>query len=205
MHACMRVCACVCVCVCVCVRAYMCMFMHWHMCAHTDGTCLNLCACVHTGMYACTWVHVCACMHAHMGACMRVGMCAAAYTWARTRPTNNPVAISTKLRNNQHSPTWNDEFSPHLLWIFLQQTARDDQSLNFAGSLIDLRDASVAIIPLSWHIIHVAHPTKDLDRLHVHRKLQYSKREHKERNSVANSSSWDWILMSCHLRTSTAK
>ena len=183
MCACMHACVCVCVYVCVCSRT--------GTCVHTQME--HAWMCVHVCIQACMHVHVCACMHAYMGGCVRVDMCAVVYIWARTLSINNPVAISTKLQNNQHSLTHNYEFSPHLLWLFLQQIGSDDQSLNFTCSLIDLCDASVAIIPLSWHVIHVAHPTKDLDRLQVHRKLQYSKRELKEINSIANSSSWDWI------------
>lgn len=52
-----------------------------------------------------------------------------------------------------------------LLLIFPQHLACDHQSLDLAGSFVDLRDAGVAVVPFSWHVRHVAHPAQNLDGL----------------------------------------
>lgn len=49
--------------------------------------------------------------------------------------------------------------------VLLQDLSRYDQSLDLAGALVDLGDASVAVVPLGRHVRHVAHPPQDLDRL----------------------------------------
>lgn len=49
--------------------------------------------------------------------------------------------------------------------IFLHQLAAYHQPLDLTCALVDLRDASVAVVPLCGHVCHVAHPTQNLDRL----------------------------------------
>lgn len=39
------------------------------------------------------------------------------------------------------------------------------QSLDFTGTFIDLRDAGISVVALSWHLCHVPHATQDLDGL----------------------------------------
>lgn len=49
--------------------------------------------------------------------------------------------------------------------VLLQYLAGDNQSLDLAGALVDLGDASVAVVPLCGHVRHVTHPSQNLDRL----------------------------------------
>lgn len=49
--------------------------------------------------------------------------------------------------------------------VLLQQLAGYDQSLDLTGALVDLGDASVAVVPLGGHVGHVTHPAQNLDGL----------------------------------------
>lgn len=49
--------------------------------------------------------------------------------------------------------------------VLLQQLAGYDQSLDLTGALVDLGDASVAVVPLGGHVGHVTHPSQNLDGL----------------------------------------
>lgn len=46
-----------------------------------------------------------------------------------------------------------------------EQVPGNHQSLDFAGTLVDLRDASISIVPLGWHLCHIPHAAQDLDGL----------------------------------------
>lgn len=49
--------------------------------------------------------------------------------------------------------------------VLLQQLAGYDQSLDLTGALVDLGDASVAVVPLGGHVGHITHPAQNLDGL----------------------------------------
>jgi len=49
--------------------------------------------------------------------------------------------------------------------VFLQYLAGDDQPLDLTGALVDLCDASVAVVPLRRHVRHKTHPPQNLDGL----------------------------------------
>ena len=46
-----------------------------------------------------------------------------------------------------------------------EQVAGDHQPLDLTGAFINLSDASVTVVPLGWHLCHVAHATQDLHGL----------------------------------------
>lgn len=43
--------------------------------------------------------------------------------------------------------------------VALEQVPSNHQPLDLTGAFIDLGDACIAVVPLSWHICHVAHAT----------------------------------------------
>lgn len=55
--------------------------------------------------------------------------------------------------------------SPHSAAVALEHMPGDHQPLDLAGALIDLRDAGISVVPLGWHLGHVAHAPQDLDGL----------------------------------------
>lgn len=46
-----------------------------------------------------------------------------------------------------------------------EQVPGDHQPLDLTGAFINLSDASVTVVPLGWHLCHVAHATQDLHGL----------------------------------------
>lgn len=56
--------------------------------------------------------------------------------------------------------------------VGLQQLACNHQSLDLTGPLVDLGDPSVAVVPLRWHLRHIAHPSQDLDSLKQRQQLR---------------------------------
>src|SRR5215210_6577715 len=51
------------------------------------------------------------------------------------------------------------------LGVFLYDGAGDDEALDLAGSLVDLRDPRVAVVPLDGMVLHVPASAEDLDGL----------------------------------------
>lgn len=49
--------------------------------------------------------------------------------------------------------------------VALEQMPRDDQLLDFTGAFVNLGDAGITVVPLGWHLCHIAHATQDLNGL----------------------------------------
>ena len=47
----------------------------------------------------------------------------------------------------------------------LEEVSSNDKTLDLARSLVDLSYPGVSVVPLSWHVVHVAHTTQHLDCL----------------------------------------
>ena len=57
--------------------------------------------------------------------------------------------------------------------MFLDDTSGNDEPLDFAGALIDLRNTGIPIMPLRWHLCNIAHSTQNLDRLQEGQQLAF--------------------------------
>lgn len=52
--------------------------------------------------------------------------------------------------------------------VFLNDLSGYNQSLYFRCALVDLSDPSIPVMPLRWHIRHIAHTTQNLSKqIHI--------------------------------------
>lgn len=49
--------------------------------------------------------------------------------------------------------------------ILLQKVACNHQSLNFTCSFIDFCYPGITVVPFSWHVCYISHPSQNLDSL----------------------------------------